>query len=271
MDVTLTIPCYQVDAFADRPFVGNPAAVCLLEKQLPDAWMQNVAAEMNLAETAFLCAQSDGHALRWFTPTLEVDLCGHATLAAAHVLWQTGRLAADQQARFHTRSGLLVCDQAGDSIELDFPAERETAFPPVSGLRDALGVDILYCGRNRLDYLVEVSDATALRKLQPDFRTLAKIPARGIIVTCVSDDSRYDFLSRFFAPASGIDEDPVTGSAHCCLGPFWQQRLHRAELTGFQASARGGVVGVRMQGDRVKLIGKAVTVLKGDLLAVGEG
>ena len=260
------IPCYHVDAFTDRPFAGNPAAVCLLSKSFPDAWMQNVAAEMNLAETAFVSPTGDEFDLQWFTPAVEVDLCGHATLASAHVLWETGRLPLEMPARFHTRSGQLTCVRAVGGIELDFPAEPQQSCEMPSGLRRALGVDILYTGRNRMDYLVEVESASTLRSMRPDFRELAEISTRGVIVTCPSDDPEYDFLSRFFAPAFGIDEDPVTGSAHCCLGPFWQQRLQRSELTGFQASSRGGVVGVRMEGDRVKLLGQAVTVLVGEFV-----
>ena len=260
------IPIYQVDAFTDRPFAGNPAAVCLLSAPATDAWMQSVAAEMNLAETAFLLAGTDGFDLRWFTPTMEVDLCGHATLASAHILWETGRLPSDATARFQTRSGLLTAKRCAGGIELDFPAERETSVEAPAGLADALGAELVYTGRNRFDVLVEVGSAEILRNLRPDLKRLARIAARGIIVTCRSDDARFDFLSRFFAPASGIDEDPVTGSAHCCLGPFWQERLHRPELTGYQASARGGVVGVRMESDRVFLTGQAVTILNGELL-----
>lgn len=284
-------PLYQVDAFTDRPFAGNPAAVCIVDRPMPEDWMQDVAAEMNLAETAYLLPADDGFDLRWFTPTVEVDLCGHATLAAAHVLWETERLALADTARFHTRSGLLTATRVDGAwlppvtpptrdsspgaesgaansriaIELDFPAEPEHAAEPPMALRDALDADLLYTGKNRFDILVEVADAHKLRNLRPDFRRLAEIPARGIIVTCPSDRPDCDFLSRFFAPASGIDEDPVTGTAHCCLGPFWQRRLNRSQLIGCQVSRRGGVVGVRMAGDRVMLTGQAVTVLKGQL------
>jgi PhzF family phenazine biosynthesis protein len=277
-----TIPIYQVDAFADRPFAGNPAAVCILEAPMTEGWMQNVAAEMNLAETSFVSETQDGFDLRWFTPSTEVDLCGHATLAAAHVLWETGRLPEDRPALFTTRSGLLTCTRAGDRIEMDFPAEPAAPAEAPAGLLAAIGADasneagarhatssrveIAYVGRNRFDYLVEVNDPVTLRAITPDFRRLAEISARGVIVTCRSDDPRYDFLSRFFAPAAGIDEDPVTGSAHCCLGPYWQQRLQRSELTGYQASRRGGVVGVRVEGNRVRLLGTAITVLRGELV-----
>ena len=263
----MSVPIYQVDAFTDRPFAGNPAAVCMLQDAPSDAWMQNVAAEMNLAETAFLQPAEDGYSLRWFTPTVEVDLCGHATLASAHALWESGRLQSGTTARFQTRSGLLTADLSAEGIVLDFPAERVTETAVPDGLEQTLGAEIRYCGRNRLDYLIEVSDAVVLRSLHPDFRKLATLSARGFIVTCVSDKARYDFLSRFFAPGAGIDEDPVTGSAHCGLGPYWQDRLRRAEMRGCQVSKRGGVVGVRVIGDRVKLIGQAVTVMRGELTA----
>ena len=262
----MAIPIATIDAFTDRPFSGNPAAVCLLDRECSDSWMQSVAMEMNLAETAFLSPAADGFDLRWFTSALEVDLCGHATLAAAHLLWETGRLPMEAQARFHTRSGLLTAVRSSRAIELDFPAERATAAEAHPLLREALGVELSYIGRNRMDWLVEVSDAAVLRGLRPDMRGLGQVPGRGIIVTSHSDVPEYDFLSRFFAPASGIDEDPVTGSAHCCLAPYWGERLGRSEMTGYQTSARGGVVGVRVEGARVKLIGRAVTVLSGELL-----
>jgi PhzF family phenazine biosynthesis protein len=256
---------YQIDAFTDRPFAGNPAAVCFLAGPRDDRWMQDVAREMNLSETAFLQPQVDGFHLRWFTPTVEVALCGHATLASAHALWETGRLQVDQSARFHTKSGVLTAERKGNWIELDFPAKPEEPASPPDGLAEALGCEPKYVGRNAFDYLIEIDDEKTLRKLAPDFRSLAKIPVRGVIVTSRSDSSEFDFISRFFAPASGVDEDPVTGSAHCCLGPFWQCRLNKSELTAYQASARGGVVKVRIEGERVILAGQAVTVLRGEL------
>src|SRR6266699_380008 len=226
----------QVDAFASRPFSGNPAGVCVLPAPRDERWMQDVAAEMNLAETAFLHPENEGYRLRWFTPKVEVALCGHATLASAHVLWEEGHLAADQQARFHTQSGLLTADHAGDWIELDFPAT-----PP--------------------------APAAAPPGLKPDLAARERVDARGIIVTSRAATPGFDFVSRFFAPQSGVPEDPVTGSAHCALAPYWCERLHRAELTGYQASPRGGVVRVRLAGDRVMLGGQAVTVLRGELLS----
>jgi PhzF family phenazine biosynthesis protein len=259
------LPLFQVDAFTAAPFTGNPAAVCLLSGPREEAWMQALANEMNLSETAFLYPKGEDFSLRWFTPAVEVDLCGHATLASAHILWETGALASDRQARFQTKSGLLSADKRGDWIEMDFPAmpETEAELPP--RLAEALGVTPLYAGKNGFDYLVEVESEEAVRGLKPDFGRLAVVPMRGVMVTSRAAAADFDFVSRFFAPAVGIAEDPVTGSAHCCLGPFWSRRLGRAELTGFQASARGGVVRVRVAEDRVYLGGQAVTVLRGEL------
>ncbi len=265
----MTQTIYQVDAFTDKPFQGNPAAVCILDHDMPDRWMQSIAAEMNLAETAFLQKQQDGYALRWFTPTVEVDLCGHATLAAAHILWETERLCPDEIARFWTRSGLLSASHSDGMIDLDFPAEpaEETVAPEF--LIEALQVAPLFVGRNRFDYLVEVNSPATLHALKPNMTLLRRLEARGVIVTCRSGDPHYHFLSRFFAPSCGIDEDPVTGSAHCCLAPYWALRFGITQLTGYQASARGGYVTVRIEngieGNRVYLGGKAVTVLIGEL------
>jgi PhzF family phenazine biosynthesis protein len=263
----MRLPIYQVDAFADRPFAGNPAAVCILPAPRDEAWMQSVALEMNLSETAFLHLESDGWRLRWFTPAVEVALCGHATLASAHVLWETDQLAASETARFHTKSGLLTAQRRnGGDIELNFPTKPVEPADAPPGLAEVLGVTPRFVGRSAFDYLVEVESPDALRRLKPDFTRLASIPVRGVIVTSRADSPEFDFLSRFFAPASGVNEDPVTGSAHCSLGPFWQARLGRSEFTAYQASARGGVVKVRVAGDRVHLGGKAVTVLRGELL-----
>lgn len=256
----------QVDAFTDTPFAGNPAAVCLLPAERDEGWMQSVAREMNLSETAFLVRQADGFALRWFTPAVEVALCGHATLASAHVLWEEGHLPATQQARFHTKSGLLTGDRAAEWIELDFPAKRAEAAPAPPGLAHALGVTPTYVGRNQFDYLVEVDTEAIVRRLTPNHAALAALPVRGVIVTSRATSPGFDFVSRFFAPGAGVPEDPVTGLAHCALGPFWQVRLGKSELTAYQASPRGGIVRVRVAGDRVKLGGKAVTVLRGELL-----
>jgi PhzF family phenazine biosynthesis protein len=259
------LPIFHVDAFTGRPFGGNPAAVCLLPRPAPEAWMQQVASEMNLSETAFLVPEGDGHRLRWFTPAVEVALCGHATLASAHVLWEAGRLGPGETARFHTQSGLLTAERHGDGIEMDFPALRTEPCGDVPGLTAALGVRATYLGKNGMDYLVVAEDEAAVRGMRPDFARLAAVRARGVIVTSRSSGGPYDFVSRFFAPASGVAEDPVTGSAHCCLGPFWGGRLGKQELLGYQASARGGFVRVRVLGDRVRLGGQAVTVLRGEL------
>lgn len=261
----MTIPLFHVDAFTDRPFAGNPAAVCLLPAWRADPWLQGVAREMNLSETAFLVSNADGFDLRWFTPKVEVDLCGHATLASAHILWQQGQIAGDE-IRFSTRSGILKAVRHGDDIELDFPLKPETAAEAPPGLLQALGVSAKYVGKNPFDYLVEVDSEATLRGMAPDFKRLTTVPVRGIIVTSKSAEPRFDFVSRFFAPAAGVDEDPVTGSAHCCLGDFWRKRLGKAEFVALQVSARGGVVKVRVTKDRALLGGKAVTVARGELV-----
>ena len=257
----------QVDAFASRPFSGNPAGVCVLPAPRDERWMQDVAAEMNLAETAFLHPENEGYRLRWFTPTVEMALCGHATLASAHVLWEEGRLPADRQARFHTQSGLLTADRRGEWIELDFPATPPAPAVAPPGLAAALRVGTRWIGRSKFDYLVEVDSEDVVRGLKPDLAAVERVEARGIIVTSQATTPGFDFVSRFFAPQSGVPEDPVTGSAHCALAPYWCERLHRTALTGYQASPRGGVVRVRLAGDRVMLGGQAVTVLRGELLS----
>jgi predicted PhzF superfamily epimerase YddE/YHI9 len=260
-------PIVQVDAFTNRPFAGNPAAVCILSEPRPDAWMRDVAREMNLSETAFLHLEDDGYRLRWFTPAVEVDLCGHATLASAHVLWEDSHLPQDRQARFRTRSGLLLADRRGEWIELDFPATAAVPAEPPPGLVAALGVKAANVLRNKFDYLVEVESEEEVRAAAPDVSALKKVGARGIIVTARASTAGFDFVSRFFAPAVGVDEDPVTGSAHCALAPYWAARLGRREFTAYQASARGGVVRVKVNGDRVILGGQAVTVMRAELLA----
>jgi len=256
----------QVDAFASRPFTGNPAAVCFLQEAKDDEWMQSVAAEMNLSETAFLVARDDGFDLRWFTPVTEVDLCGHATLASAHALWSTGAAPGEQPVSFHTRSGVLVCRRRNDFVEMDFPATPAQEVEPPAGLLQALGVEPAYVGRSRFDKFVVLEAESVVRALEPDFSKLREIPVRGVIVTSLSADPEFDFVSRYFAPAAGIDEDPVTGSAHCCLAPFWSDRLGKAELTAFQASRRGGIVTMKVADDRVILGGQAVTVIDGFFL-----
>jgi predicted PhzF superfamily epimerase YddE/YHI9 len=282
------IPFVQVDAFTSEAFAGNPAAVCFLPGERDASWMQKVAREMNLAETAFL-RPLDGEGgqrefeLRWFTPAVEVDLCGHATLASAHALWESGRLAPTETARFHTRSGLLtaVRDAAGGGdagndggwIQMDFPLTTSAPTPPPDGLIEGLGgITPLYVGRSRFDYLVQVESEAILSSVDPDFRRLSAIEARGVIVTSQAANGDYDFVSRFFAPRAGIDEDPVTGSAHCTLADFWHRQLGKTRFLARQISPRGGVLRVSLRtgvpgGDRVLLGGQAITVLRGDLLA----
>src|SRR6266852_4170254 len=262
----MTLPLFHVDAFTDQPFSGNPAAVSLLQSWRDDRWMQQVAHEMNLSETAFLVKNAEGFELRWFTPKVEVDLCGHATLASAHVLWQEGMVKPSDNICFKTKSGILKAARKGEEIELDFPlAPEEPAQPPADFLA-ALQVTPEYVGKSCFDYLVHVESERTLRALAPDFKLLAKVSARGVIVTSRSSEPRFDFVSRFFAPACGIDEDPVTGSAHCCLGAFWRKRLGKSEFLAYQASERGGVVRVRVNETRAFLGGKAVTVTKGELI-----
>lgn len=226
--------------------------------------MQNVAAEMNLSETAFLLPRNGDYSLRWFTPAVEVDLCGHATLASAHALWQEKIL--EGEARFHTRSGLLKAKRDGDWIELDFPATQAQPATAPQQLLDALGVEPVYVGKNKFDYIIEVESEDRVRRLRPDHVALRELPVRGVIVTSRSSSTDHDFVSRFFAPGSGIDEDPVTGSAHCCLAPYWSEKLGKKEFVAYQASQRGGTLRIRLDGDRVKLLGRAVTVLRGDLV-----
>ena len=263
----MAVPITVVDAFADRPFTGNPAAVCLLPAERDKAWMQNVAREMNHAETAFLLVRPDHVALRWFTPSVEVDLCGHATLASAHVLWETGTLNGAQPIRFRTRSGDLTASRDGEWIRMDFPALPAVWADAPPDLSDALGVRAMACAKSRYDLLVELDAERKVRDLKPDLSLVARLPYRGIIVTAQAEkDDDYDFVSRFFAPQSGVPEDPVTGSAHCVLAPYWAERLGTNPLIGYQASPRGGTVQVEVKGDRVLLGGKAVTVLKAELL-----
>ena len=250
---------FQVDAFTEQPFRGNPAAVVLLDRERDDAWLQNVAMEMNLSETAFLLPRGDNYSLRWFTPTVEVDLCGHATLASAHVVLQDG-----EEARFETRSGILTARRKGEWIELNFPSTPPAPILPFPGLAAALGAEIVECGKTIFDVLVELQSEEAVRSLEPDVRALATIDARGVIVTARSSDP-FDFVSRYFAPAFGIDEDPVTGSSHCALAPYWSPKLGKTEFLAQQASKRGGTLRVTLDGDRVLLAGQAVTVFEGIL------
>jgi PhzF family phenazine biosynthesis protein len=256
-----------VDAFTAEPFTGNPAAVVVLGTPREDAWMQRVASEMNLSETAFLVRRPDASFdLRWFTPTTEVALCGHATLASAHVLWESEQLAPERAATFHTKSGLLTAASQGEWIELNFPATPDETAEAPPGLVDALGVSATYVGRSRFDFLVEVEGEDAVRQARPDFGKLRTLPGRGVMITSAASMSGVDFVSRYFAPGFGIDEDPVTGSTHCCLTPFWSRRLGKTELVARQLSPRGGLLRVRLDGDRVRLAGQAITVMRGEIL-----
>jgi len=233
----MSLTIWQVDAFADAPLTGNPAAVCILPEARDAVWMQAIGREMNLSETAFLVRREDNsYDLRWFTPTHEVDLCGHATLASAHVLWEEQLLKADDQARFHTKSWLLTADRDGDWIELNFPATPPEPAQAPPSLVQALNAAPVYCGRTLYDFLVEVESETILRKLVPDFTLLMTVPARGTIVTARASTPGFDYVCRFFAPAGGVNEDPVTGSAQSALGPYWQAKLGKDELLGYQAS-----------------------------------
>lgn len=256
---------YQVDAFSAVPFKGNPAGVCLLEKPMDDDWMKNIAMEMNLSETAFLLPEADGWRLRWFTPKKEVRLCGHATLASAHILWQTELLAAGEEARFYTLSGLLTASKNWDWIILNFPARRITSGELPEGLSLALGSPpMVFTGCNEDRYLIELENEAQVRDLQPDFGLLSKLPMRALIVTSRAS-APYDFISRYFAPAVGVNEDPVTGSSHTYLTPYWSMKLNKQKMNAYQASARGGELRVQMDGERVLISGQAVTVFKADL------
>jgi len=263
-----SIRIIQVDAFTSERFRGNPAAVCLLHDEPAAAWMQAVAAEMNLSETAFVRPrEGGGFFIRWFTPTVEVPLCGHATLSGAHVLWEEKLAPSDEPIALHSRSGPLSARRESGWICLDFPALPVEPAAPPAGLSEALGCPLISAHQNQADkYLLEVASEQAVRELRPDFGRLRERGIEACIVTARSDERSCDFVSRFFAPGMGIDEDPVTGAAHCSLGPFWSERLRKDELVGHQVSKRGGVVRVRVRGERVDILGQAVTVLRGELL-----
>jgi PhzF family phenazine biosynthesis protein len=258
---------FQVDSFSAEPFKGNPAGVCLLAGDREAEWMQNVAAEMNLSETAFVRRRADGSFdLRWFTPLCEVDLCGHATLAASHVLWETGLIEPGETAQFTTRSGPLSAGRKEDWIRLDFPAVTSEPAKSAKALERALGVEALAVLKHQFGTLVETGSADAVRSASPKLPALAKVAGDIHIVTAASDVPEYDFVSRVFCPRIGIDEDPVTGAAHCCLGPYWKSKTGKDDFTALQVSSRGGLVVVRVRGERVELEGQAVTVFRGEIL-----
>lgn len=261
---------FVVDAFTNRPFKGNPAAVVPLDQWKDDCWLQNVAMEMNLSETAFLVPNAQGFDLRWFTPTTEVDLCGHATIASSVVLAHLGKLADGSEVAFSTRSGVLGAKRSGTRIQLDFPALAVRPCEPPVGILECLNVKARYVGRSTFDFLVEVESECVLRGLAPGMKQLAAVKCRGLIVTARSDDPQFDFVSRFFAPAVGVDEDPVCGSAHCCLAPYWCERLGKTEMVGHQVSARSGVVFVEVRGDRVILGGEGVIFASGEIAALND-
>jgi PhzF family phenazine biosynthesis protein len=265
----MNLDIVQVDAFTNRAYTGNPAAVCILDgSAAPADWqLQDIAREMNLSETAFVVPHDDGFDLRWFTPSVEVELCGHATLASAHVLWEDAHLSAERAVRFHTRSGILTATRDADWIELDFPADPVEQVEAPEALERALGHEPVWVGKGREDLLVELPSEKAVRTLHPNHALLSTIDARGVIVTSTAISDRFDFVSRFFGPRVGIPEDPVTGSAHCALGLFWAARLGRESLIGYQVSERGGTVRVTVDGsDRVRLAGQAVTVMRGTIV-----
>ena len=257
---------FQVDAFTNEAFKGNPAGVCLLSEERSDLWMQNIASEMNLSETAFIYKQNENYSLRWFTPTVEVDLCGHATLASAHILWERKYVKDDSPIKFYTKSGILSATKNRDWIELDFPIEpaENSAIP--DNLLESLSIEPLYVGKNRFDYIIEVESEEIIKNVNPDYKLLSTVNCRGVIITSISKSKDYDFVSRFFAPAAGMNEDPVTGSAHCCLAPYWKEKLNKNEFIAYQTSKRGGILKISIRDDRTYIAGQAVTVFSGELL-----
>jgi PhzF family phenazine biosynthesis protein len=261
------IPLYQVDAFTGVPFKGNPAGVCLLPGPQSAEWMRNVAAEMNLSETAFLVKRPEGFDLRWFTPTVEIELCGHATLASAHILYEKGIALAGDTLQFHTLSGILRATQSNGWTQLDFPVRTFTRCNESEAVTAALKAVPEECYQSGENMMCVFEDESLVRQLHPDFAALAHVPCHGIIVTAPAQSMKYDFVSRFFAPAIGINEDPVTGSSHCTLAPYWQARLHKDYLKAYQASARGGELGVHVSGARVYISGQAITVFEARLRA----
>lgn len=259
-------PLVGIDAFTSERFRGNPAAVCLLDARADEAWMQALATEMNLSETAFVVPDGEQFELRWFTPTTEVELCGHATLASAHALWELERLPATRAAVFTTRwKGTLTATRVADGIALDFPAARSVTCDPPEGLEDALGSPIVATAVNDLHHIAELADADAVRAATPAFDALRKVAIEGVAITAQSHDGACDYVNRYFAPKYGIDEDPVTGAAHTGLGPYWAEQLGSTELRARQVSSRGGELRVEVKHDRVHLIGDAVTVWRGEI------
>jgi len=261
----MEIKIFTVDAFTSKPFAGNPAAVFILEHELTEQQMKNIAFEMNLSETAYVLKEGDNYNLRWFTPHSEVDLCGHATLASSHILWEKGLHNKNSTIHFQTRSGLLKANMVNGKIELDFPIDEAHQIEVPDDLVKTLGAKPIYLGMTKWSYLAEMDSEETVRNIKPDFDLMETLEAWGLMITARSSTMEFDFVSRFFAPRKGVKEDPVTGSAHCALGPYWMKKLNKNEFTAYQASKRGGVIGVKIEGERVKLTGEAVTVLEGKI------
>lgn len=261
----MAIPLYQVDAFTSEPFCGNPAGVVILSRKLPDPWMQSVAKEMNLSETAFLLRVQDGFSLRWFTPKMEVDLCGHATLASAHILFEKRYLRLNETARFFTKVGLLSATISCGWIELNFPVLSLAPIPVTDQISEALGFIPKKVYKTDVNILVELDNPNDVKSYHPNLLKFTELPFQGLIITARGDDNEFDFVSRYFAPQVGIDEDPVTGSAHCSLAPYWAPKLKKQEFIAYQASERGGILKVKLEKDRVLLKGQAVTIFSGGL------
>ena len=261
----MSIKIFQVDAFTSEPFKGNPAAVCILENEVSDEWMSGVAADMNLAETAFITTteEKNKYKLRWFTPKVEVDLCGHATLATAHILYQNNYVHCSEAIFFETKSGILKTLKNENHIQLDFPETPVSDIEIPEGIENAIGAKIIYAGKSIFDYFFLLESEDVLIDLKPNFNELIKFGKRGVIVT--ADSKKYDFISRFFAPQSGINEDPVTGSAHCALYPYWSKKLNKKELVAYQASERGGLLKLSSESSRVLISGEAITIFEGIL------
>lgn len=261
------IDFYWIDSFANQAFQGNPAGVCLLQSPIDDLKMQNIAREIGLSETAFVTKNFSHFELRWFTPTVEVDLCGHATLASAHALWES-KIATSESIAFHTKSGMLTAKKDSEYVVLDFPTIAiKPLHSPIKNLLESLGInDPLYIGRSDKTVLIEVTSEKCLKNIQPDFELLKEVPIEGVVVTSRSEyPDDYDFVSRYFGPREGINEDPVTGFAHCHLGPYWQTKLNKTKFLAYQASSRGGFIKIDMHDDRILLGGKAITIMKGEI------
>lgn len=268
MSSKIRLPVYWIDAFTDQPFGGNPAAVCITEHPLEAELMQDLALEFGLSETAFVHPLESGWKLRWFTPKAEVRLCGHATVAAATALWARFPETLGPHLEFHTLSGRLQARRQQDQVELSFPARPPQVCPPPEGLLEGLGLSptqISWCGRDADDYILLVGSESEITTLQPNFATLLSVETRGIMVTAKSENIERDFVSRFFAPKVGVNEDPVTGSAHCCLTPFWSERLKKTSLKAEQLSERGGKLSLKLQDERVLLRGSSYMLLQGEL------